>query len=293
MKQKKINSICIGTANFGFKYGINNRRAIKNNDLRKIINYAGKNNINFIDTAINYNNSEKKIGVVNKYNLKIITKLPKIPKKITNVEKWIINKILESCRRLKTKNLYAVLIHDTAELKNQKKSKKIYKAFDYLLKKKIVKKIGLSIYDPNELNLFFKKYNYQIIQAPINIFDRRLISSGWGKKLIKKNVEIFARSVFLKGLLLRDLDKIPEDFLKWKKNFKNFEQWTKKKKISKVEACIRYIKSLEEVKKIILGISSLEQLKQNINFFKKKKLFAPKNLNIASGKIINPRKWKI
>ena len=158
---------------------------------------------------------------------------------------------------------------------------------------KIVKKIGLSIYDPDELDLYFEKYDYQIIQAPINIFDRRLISSGWGKKLIKKKVEIFARSIFLKGLLLKDLDKIPKDFIKWKKNFRNFEQWTKEKKISKVEACIRYVKSLKEINKIILGVSSINQLKENINLFKKKKrLLAPKYLNISSGKIINPREWK-
>lgn len=293
MKQKKINSICLGAANFGSKYGINGKRGIKNNQLGKILNYASKNNIHFVDTAINYNDSEKKIGLVKRYNLKIITKLPKIPKKIINVDKWIVNKISGSCKRLKTKNLYGVLIHDTAELKNRKKLEKIHKAFDFLLKKKIVKKVGLSIYDPNELNLFFEKYNYKIIQAPINIFDRRLILSGWGKKLIKKKVEIFARSVFLKGLLLRDLDKIPKDFKKWKKNFSNFEQWTRKEKISKAEACIRYVKSLKEVKKIILGVSSPKQLRENISFIKKKGLIAPKNLNIPSGKIIDPRKWKI
>ena len=293
MSQKKINSICLGTANFGSKYGINNKRAVKNDDLKKILNYATQNNINFIDTAINYKNSEKKIGLARKYKLNIVTKLPKIPRKITSIDKWIVNKILGSCKRLKIRNLYGVLIHDTAELKNYQKSKKIYKAFDYLLKEKIVKKIGLSIYDPDELDLYFEKYDYQIIQAPINIFDRRLISSGWGKKLIKKKVEIFARSIFLKGLLLKDLDKIPKDFIKWKKNFRNFEQWTKEKKISKVEACIRYVKSLKEINKIILGVSSINQLKENINLFKKKKrLLAPKYLNISSGKIINPREWK-
>ena len=111
--------------------------------------------------------------------------------------------------------------------------------------------------------------------------------------MIKKKVEIFARSIFLKGLLLKDLDKIPKDFIKWKKNFRNFEQWTKEKKISKVEACIRYVKSLKEINKIILGVSSINQLKENINLFKKKKrLLAPKYLNISSGKIINPREWE-
>ena len=293
LKRKKINSLCLGSANFGFNYGINKKEAINNKDLKKLLNYAGKNNISFIDTAINYKNSEKKIGIFNKYNFKIVTKLPLIPKKIVNVENWIINKIQESCYKLKTKSLYGLLIHDTKVLKNKKRSRKIYQAFDYLLKKKIVKKIGLSVYDPIELDLFFKEYNYQIVQIPINIFDRRLISSGWGKKLFKKDIEIFARSIFLKGLLLKDADKIPKEFSRWNKKFITFEKLVKKKKINKVEACIRFVKSFKEVKKIIFGVNNVEQLKENIIFFNKNKMLFPTNLNINSGKILDPRKWKI
>ena len=66
-----------------------------------------------------------------------------------------------------------------------------------------------------------------------------------------------------------------------------------KKKITKIEACIRFVKSFKEIDKIILGISDIDQLKENINFFEKQKLIAPKNLTINSGMIINPKKWKI
>ena len=47
----------------------------------------------------------KKIGLANKYNLKIITKLPNIPKATVNVEEWVINKIKDSCKKLKTNRL--------------------------------------------------------------------------------------------------------------------------------------------------------------------------------------------
>ena len=207
INQEKISSVCLGSANFGTGYGINKKRAIKKKEIEIILNYAKRNNINFLDTAINYKNSEKTIGLINKYNFKIITKLPKIPKKIINVEKWIINKVIKSCKKLKVKNLYGILVHYTSELEDKKKSKKIYRAFDYLLKKKIVKKIGLSIYDPRELDLFFKEYDYQIVQAPVNIFDRRLISSGWGKKLSKKKDRNICKINFFKGSFIKGLEK--------------------------------------------------------------------------------------
>ena len=293
INRKKISNICLGSANFGSSYGINKKKAVKIKEIKKIFNYSKKNNINFLDTAINYQNSEKRIGLINKHNFKIITKLPKVPKRIINIEKWVIREIIKSCKRLKIKNLYGLLIHYTSELKDKKKSKEIYKAFNYLLKKKIVKKIGLSIYEPKELDLFFKEYDYQIVQAPINIFDRRLITSGWKKKLLKKNVEIFARSVFLKGLLLRGSNEVPKYFLKWNKKFIKFEEWLIKEKISKVEACIRFVNSIKGVKKIILGVNNLEHFRENLIFFKKNKLIIPKNLSINSGIILNPRKWKI
>ena len=74
------------------------------------------------------------------------------------------------------------MVHDTQDLKNKKKAKKIYKTFDILKKSKIIEKIGLSIYNPNELDLYLKNYNFEIVQAPLNIFDRRIINSGWLKK---------------------------------------------------------------------------------------------------------------
>ena len=43
---------------------------------------------------------------------------------------------------------------------------------------------------------------------------------------------------------------------------------------------------------MILGVNNLGHLKLNVNFLKKKKLIVPKNLNIATGMILNPRKWK-
>ena len=82
--------ICIGTAQLGMKYGIANKSSkMKFDDFSKILNLSLKNNIRFIDTAINYGNSEELIGkaiIKNKYRkvIYVITKIDKlrfIPKK--------------------------------------------------------------------------------------------------------------------------------------------------------------------------------------------------------------------
>jgi len=289
----KSNKICIGSANFGLRYGLKNKKTLSDEVIKKIFRFANKNNINFIDTAISYKKSEVRIGYSNQKNLNIITKISKIPNNVTNIKKWIIDNTILSCRRLNVTRLYGLLIHNTKDLKNKKKSKEIYKAFDYLIRKKVVKKIGLSIYEPRELDLYFKDYDFKIVQTPINIFDRRIFTSGWLKKLKKKNIEIHARSIFLKGLLLKNSNKINDTFLKWEKKFIFFEKWTKKNNLSKLEACIRYLKNFKEIDKVIFGINDEKELRENLCFLEKKKLNIPNYLSIKSGNILNPKKWNI
>ena len=51
-----------------------------------------------------------------------------------------------------------------------------------------------------------------MIQVPVNIFDQRLVSSGILAKAKTKNIEVYARSVFLQGLLLMSYSNIPSWF---------------------------------------------------------------------------------
>ncbi len=288
---KKEQKLCIGTANFGFNYGLNKKKSLRIDNIKKILLHAKKNKIKYLDTAISYKSAEKKIGESNIKNFKIISKIHRVPKRVKKIDKWIIEKVKTSCKNLKIKSLYGLLLHDTNELKDKKKSKKIFKAFDYLIKKKIVKKVGLSIYDKEELNLHLKKFNFKIVQLPINIFDHRISNSHWLDYLKKRRIQIFARSVFLKGLLLKDKSKINRKFKKWKKNFENFDNWTKIKNISKEEACIRYIKNFNQIDKIIVGVNNKDQLNKNLINVCKKGINIPKKFKVNDENLLNPKNW--
>ena len=67
-----MNRIALGTAQFGMKYGISNQSGIVQPDeLRSIFGIANKIGIDTLDTAINYQDSEKNIGLNNNENFKI------------------------------------------------------------------------------------------------------------------------------------------------------------------------------------------------------------------------------
>ena len=58
------------------------------------------------------------------------------------------------------------------------------------------------------LSIILALYNFDIVQAPFNLIDRRLIETGWLEKLNMSNIEVHCRSCFLQGLLLMDREKL-------------------------------------------------------------------------------------
>ena len=98
-----------------------------------------------------------------------------------------------------------------------------------LKNKGFIKKIGVSIYDDKELKIVFSKFNPELVQFPLNIFDQRMLKSRWLKILIKKKILLQSRSVFLQGALLKN---------EFELNKLNFN----KKFISKMKILIIFVK---------------------------------------------------
>ena len=75
-----MNKLSLGTAQFGSIYGVANQTGrIKFEEAKKILHLAKKENIDLIDTAISYGDSEKTIGKIGIADFKIVSKLPDIP----------------------------------------------------------------------------------------------------------------------------------------------------------------------------------------------------------------------
>ncbi len=286
-----LKKICLGSANFGKRYGYKNSK-IKEREFSKIFKYANSRNIKYIDTAFNYSNSQKIIGK-NSSNFKIITKIPKIPNSISNPQNWIETIILKSLNDLKTKKLYAVLFHYPPYQIEKQKFFQIVKYLENLRKKKIINKIGISAYNVSEIKRSFLLYKFQIIQFQANILDQKILRNSFIKILKKKGVEIHVRSIFLQGMLLSDITRIPKKFKYLRRILTLFDSWVKKKKISKLTACLNFILSFSMIDKIVLGTNNYLQFKQTIDAIEKSngKLAIPKHLKNINQNYLNPKNW--
>lgn len=279
--------IIIGSANFDQKYGIKNKK-INNEEITKIINFAISNKIFMIDTAHAYLKTNEIFKNIDR-RFKFITKI-KLDKQWTSLN--FCKRILKShLTSFKNKKIQTLLIHDIKILYT-KFGSRIFKNLLILKKNKYFKKIGVSIYDPKCLNYITSSYKIDIVQCPYNIFDKRIINSGWFRKLKKKKIQVHARSIFLQGLLVdSDLHK-NKYFKEWKSIFSNWFKYLIKNKISPVQYCINDLLS-HDFDKIIIGINSEDNLKEIFNFKVLKKKFKFINMSASESKLIDPRKWKI
>ena len=182
MKKSELKKkIVIGSANFEQKYGIENKK-INPVEKREIINFAKSNNIFTIDTAQSYFKNKKIFKNIDS-RFKFTTKI-KLNKYWTSL-KFCKKKLRSHSTSFKNFKIQSLLIHDIKILYS-KFGPKIFKNLLILKKNKYFKKIGVSIYDPKCLNYLTSKYDIDIVQCPYNIFDKRIINSGWFLKLKKK-----------------------------------------------------------------------------------------------------------
>ena len=145
--------------------------------------------------------------------------------------------------------------------------KKYLKHLYSFKKKGIIQKIGISIYSPKELELIWKFWKPEIIQAPFNILDQRLLDSGWIKTLKKFKTKIFVRSCFLQGLLINNY-KSKLKFKEYYPILNNFSNWCKKNSITNIKACLHFIKQFKKIDYLIVGFNDSQQLEKILKNFK-------------------------
>ena len=285
------NKIILGSANFDQIYGIK-KNFIKKSEIKKLFDLALKNKIKTIDTSPLYNKSEKIIGLLNNNRFKIISKIPKPPKNIKreNIKKWLKQKVMISLKNLKIKKFEGLLLHNANSLL-YKNGDEIYKGIRNMKINGFTSKIGVSIYDFNVLDKILKKFKFNLIQAPFNILDQRLVEKGWLKKLKKRKIEVHARSIFLQGILLLKHNQLPKKLIKLSKKFVMWENWLKKNKFSSLQVCLSFVLNQRQLDGIVVGYNNTNQLNQILKLKQIKNNFSLPNLNIKDKKLIDPREW--
>ena len=288
-----MNKLALGTAQFGMDYGIGSSPGKVNiSEVKKILEYAKLTNIDMLDTASAYGKSEKILGELNVDEFKVVTKTRhfNIPK-ITDDALNLLNRDFEkSLKDLKLDSIYGLLIHHADDLMNPGASK-IIEFIHNLKKTNKIRKIGVSIYENKHLSFVLENFDIDLVQLPLNIFDRRLIDNGMLKLLSQKGLEVHARSIFLQGLILMGDSSRPRKFDRWDSLWKSWSEWLNDYKISPLEASIRYAMSFSEISKVLVGIDSINQLIEIVDAASGVLPPIPNDLYTNDSLLLNPSNW--
>ncbi len=283
--------LALGTVQFGLPYGVANQTGQVSRDAAKhILAYGLENGIDMLDTAISYGESETCLGEVGTKGFKLVTKLPALPEDVADVGRWVNDQVQASMRRLRVDCVYGLLLHRPQQLMGGE-GKALAHALQWLKEEGVVRKIGVSVYSPAELEAMPQVVPIDLVQAPFNLLDRRLHTSGWLAKLHDSGVEIHARSAFLQGLLLMPRTRISSKFKPWDALWNRWHEWLETNPTSAVEACLQFPLSFAEIDRVVVGVDSREQLEELVLVSRMPRPRFLPDLACDDERLINPANW--
>lgn len=275
-----VTELVVGGAQLGMDYGINNQAGAPTLDISAaMLKCAISNGTGWIDTAYAYGDSENQIGQALSggwaTRARVVTKLSPLVEMsessdLVAVRASVDASIFGSCARLRRTRLDAVLLHRTAHLDAWGGA--AWQRLRELALDGTVAMLGVSVQNPTELKRAIQEPDVGIIQMPFNIMDWRWESAV--EDLIRarasRSITVHVRSTLLQGLLAsRDRaqwqqanESKPEPVWDWLSTLvKSFGR------LDVVDLCFAYVRSQSWVDGVVVGMETLEQVRENIRYF--------------------------
>lgn len=293
-----VRRLVIGSVQFGMPYGVTNTRGqITSQEVSAILARGYESGVRLIDTAAGYGTSEAVLGgVLPEFpSVGIVTKIPPFAgSAITKADiTEMRNIVLRSLDLLRRAELYGLLLHRGADLLKPG-GERISELLNSLKQENITKRVGVSVYDSEEVDGILDIFRPDIVQIPISIFDQRFVSGSHVERLRAAGVEIHARSVFLQGVLLTETAALPEYFRPFERQFERYSKFVDDNGTTRLAACLDFVMGQSGAHHVLIGITSVSELDQILAVLSRSSTLPPMDC-LASNDLalIDPRKWHL
>lgn len=286
-----MQKLALGTANFGSHYGILNRSGkLSDEVVAKILQVASNSGIRTLDTASAYGDCHEVLGRIGTKGWEVISKIPAIPANCKDVTGFLTKNFENTLENLRADKIQGLLLHNSEDLL-ARYGDKVFSCLKGLRSQQLVSKVGISIYDPGCLSDITKRYEIDMVQAPVNVFDNQIYASGWLERLANLGIEFHARSIFLQGVLLSPEIQVSKFFRRWDTMFLDFNTWVRRSGVSALEKCVAHVRSFENISCIIVGVDNMEQICEVVAAVNHKPARAPSFTSHDIETLINPSRW--
>lgn len=207
---ERLSPLTLGTVQIGIPYGkVVHTQTPGTDTAEAILDATASAGIACIDTAQNYGVAEERIGTwMRRTGAKplLVSKLPALDVKATpHITSFVEQSCKSSLAQLGVTRLDGYLAHQPADMKVPG----FVDALRDCVSSGLVSTYGVSIYTADEFQEAMQLPGIGVIQAPVSVFDMRLVRAGLLVQAAKRGITVFARSVFLQGAVFIDPDKPP------------------------------------------------------------------------------------
>ena len=285
--------LAIGTVQFGLDYGVSNANGrTPCDEVDRILKRAKLASIDTLDTASAYGDSEQVLGRIGVNGWHVVSKVPSLPEDGANGKEWVLFHVRQSLERLGVDRLDGLLLHRATDLLKAQGGK-IAAGMQEAKAEGLVDKVGYSIYSPHSLSELIEVMPPDLVQAPFNVLDQRLASSGWLVRLVELGVEVHVRSVFMQGLLLMRRENRPPVFDKWRDLWQRWDSAVRGRSEHALALCLGFAKAQSEISRIVVGVESVAHLEQLLEILEKAAPFDATGLACDDPQLLEPTNWKL
>ncbi|WRS26728.1 aldo/keto reductase [Oscillospiraceae bacterium MB08-C2-2] len=292
----------LGTVQLGLEYGIANKSGRPTGEqAMAILQAACDHGVTVWDTAAAYGSSEELIGGFcaagrGADDVMISTKIrPLHQTEPSLIPQTVSREITASLHRL-GRRLDFLLFHSAADLLAG--GQVTLEAIAPFQEQRLVGRVGVSVYSPEEIRACLAFPQLGVIQAPYNVWDRRVLEPSLLAEMKSRDILLHSRSVYLQGLLLLESEALPPYLSQAKPHLEAFRSLCGELGLTPQQAAFLYVRDQPEIDTFFIGCETTEQVKENLHLYSQPPLSPAgrERLEEAFGampeELINPSKWR-
>ncbi len=261
----------LGTVQLGIDYGFGEFRTKPTKERSDaILNKAAELGVNTLDTANNYGESEKVIGTWMKESGKrpiIVTKIGPFDHSSPEALRTdILSQGRKCLETLQVDQIDIIMDHNFEDF--EKNPEIVRECFQQLKDEGVMKLSGISAYSVNDYGAIANS-GFDVVQIPQNIFDWSQIDNGGLQKIADAGMSIFARSVFLQGLVFMNPDELAPQMQFCAPWLKKFRALADEFGLEPPVLALSFVLSLPAITTVVLGCQTPEQIESNCEMMDK------------------------
>jgi aryl-alcohol dehydrogenase-like predicted oxidoreductase len=257
-----ISRLTLGTAQLGMRYGAVNTQGDPGLDgAFAVLDAAAGAQIDCIDTARLYGKAETRIGAWRKHrnaNPVLISKLPKLH--APHSADAITAMFEQSTAALGVPYIDGYLCHSAINVNDRT----VLAVFERLMSEDRISGFGTTLYSPAELETALSVAGLGMVQLPLSIAHSRFAHNGLIARAAERGVLVFARSVYLQGVLLVPPERLPPWLSPLTEPLRKLRALAADNRTDIPHLALAAVNAVPGVHSIVIGAETPDQLQQSV-----------------------------